>query len=64
MYEEQSAHLAEYIDRLNELAGCLNIDDKQRRIGELETEMGRTGFWNDPESAQKVTNVTPTTTHP
>jgi len=54
MYEEAAAQIKEYTDRLRELRSCLNVDGTKAKIGTLEQGMAAPGFWDDPESAQKV----------
>jgi peptide chain release factor 2 len=54
MYEIEAARIEEYIARLAELRRCLNVDGVKAQIAGLEHDMTATGFWDDPESAQKV----------
>jgi peptide chain release factor 2 len=54
MYEEEALRLEEYAGRLGELRKALNVDSLKGQIGQLEAEMTEQGFWDDPESAQKV----------
>ncbi|MEX2015591.1 MAG: peptide chain release factor 2, partial [Candidatus Hydrogenedentales bacterium] len=54
MYEEHASQIREFGSRLNELRACLNVDATKIEIARLEGEMVRPGFWDDPESAQKV----------
>ncbi len=54
MYEEEAELLGGYAERLRELRKCLNVDGTRARIAQLETEMARPGFWDDPEKAQKT----------
>jgi peptide chain release factor 2 len=54
MYEEETQAIQEHLARLGELRSCLNVDDTKEKIGKIELEMAAEGFWNDPESAQKV----------
>lgn len=55
MYEEQAEQVKNYLSRLGELRACLNVDDLKKRITELDEAMGAQGFWDDQETAQKVT---------
>ncbi|MBI3118369.1 MAG: peptide chain release factor 2 [Candidatus Hydrogenedentes bacterium] len=54
MYEVEMEDIKHYCERLAELRQCLNVEATKERIAELEQEMSVQGFWNDPESAQKV----------
>ena len=54
MFEEQSQRLREASERLAELIGALRLDDTRTKIADIEQKMTVAGFWNDPESAQKV----------
>lgn len=54
MYEIEVEEVKNYRQRLNELRACINVEGTRRRIAEIEARMGMTGFWDDPESAQKV----------
>lgn len=54
MYEIETDEIAGFLRRLTELRSCLNVDNIKRQIGDLEKVMSVQGFWDDPESAQKV----------
>ena len=54
MYEEESQAIQNHIGRLRELRACLDIDVTKEKITKIETTMTVEGFWDDPESAQKV----------
>ena len=54
MYEEEVAQANGYVERLDELRRCLNLEDTKAQIGQLEKDMSAPKFWDDPESAQKV----------
>ncbi|MBN2310827.1 MAG: peptide chain release factor 2 [Candidatus Hydrogenedentes bacterium] len=54
MYEDESTQIRGLAQRLAELRACLNVDDTQSDIARLETQMAGAGFWDDPESAQKI----------
>jgi peptide chain release factor 2 len=47
--------LAELFNQVQSLKSQLNLQQKQQRILELEDRMQAPDFWNDPESAQAVT---------
>ncbi|HEY3313944.1 MAG TPA: peptide chain release factor 2 [Bacillota bacterium] len=46
--------LAESGRKIEELRDSLDLPDKEKQIGELETQAGQPNFWSDQESAQKV----------
>ena len=54
MYELAIEQLTDFQARLRELRKCLNVEDTRQQIARLEHEMAIPGFWDDPESAQKV----------
>jgi len=54
MYEIEVEELKDYRQRLDQLHACLNVEGIKRRIGEIEGRMAAHGFWDDPESAQKI----------
>jgi len=54
MYEEEEGRFQGYAQRLDELRKCLSVDDSKDEIAQLEQHMSQQGFWDDPESAQKV----------
>jgi peptide chain release factor 2 len=54
MYEIDAARIESYLSRLTELRRCLNVEGVKAQIASLEQEMTVTGFWDDPDSAQKV----------
>ena len=54
MYEAEADQVQAFEKRLNELRSCLNVEDVQKRIASIEERMASSGFWDDPESAQKV----------
>ena len=54
MYEEETATIQNYVQRLDELRTCLNVDKLNTKIGELEGIMAAAGFWDHPEEAQKT----------
>ena len=46
--------LSNYDGPLEELGASLDLDNKKRRITELERMMEEPGFWDNPEESQKV----------
>ncbi|HOD50795.1 MAG TPA: peptide chain release factor 2 [Candidatus Hydrogenedentes bacterium] len=54
MYEEEAQLLAEYSERLQELRKCLHVDATKATIAQLQNEMAKPGFWDEPEKAQKL----------
>ncbi len=54
MFELELETLRNFDKRLSELRSCLNVDGIKAQIAELEETMSAQGFWDDPESAQKV----------
>lgn len=54
MYENDEIELRGFRSRLDELRSCLNVEDTKEQIERLEASMAVNGFWDDPESAQKV----------
>lgn len=54
MYEEEAARVKDFVERLDELCRCLNVEQTQDAIKKLETEMSNPKFWDDTESAQKT----------
>ncbi|MDO8682849.1 MAG: peptide chain release factor 2 [Armatimonadota bacterium] len=54
MVLEAKRELDGLLDELTELGGHLDLAGKQARIGELEKLTGRSGFWDDPQQAQKT----------
>lgn len=54
MYELELETIRGFDTRLTELRSCLNVESIREQIAELEKVMSEQGFWDDPESAQKV----------
>jgi len=54
MFDEETLRLNGFAERLDELLRCLNVEAVQKEIGEIESRMAATGFWDDPDSAQTV----------
>src|SRR5438045_2919430 len=46
--------LAAVRDQLEPLAASIDVETLERRVRELEEEMGAPGFWDDQERAAKV----------
>lgn len=54
MYEEQATQIDDCAKRLEDLLTALNVEETKNEIQDLETNMAADGFWDHPESAQKV----------
>ncbi|MGB5896304.1 MAG: peptide chain release factor 2 [Ignavibacteriaceae bacterium] len=54
MYEEEHKELKSYKDRVEKLRRYLDIDDKEAKIKELQTQSEDPSFWNDQLAAQKI----------
>ncbi|NPV53637.1 MAG: peptide chain release factor 2 [Firmicutes bacterium] len=54
MLGEMKQELEGLQQRIEEMREYLEIDGKKAELARLEAEMGGPGFWDDPESAQKV----------
>lgn len=54
MYEVEIGRLKEYTGRLQELRKCLNVEGVKAQIASIEHQMAASGFWDDPETAQKA----------
>jgi peptide chain release factor 2 len=54
MFEEEAGKIAGFVIRLEDLRTALNVDEVQRKIGDVEARMAEPTFWNDPEFAQTV----------
>jgi len=54
MYEDAAAGIRAYVERLDQLRACLNVDGTKRQIAEIEREMAEPGFWDSPERAQRL----------
>lgn len=52
--EQYKLELNSYKDRVKELAKSFHIEETNEKIAELEKDMERTDFWDDPQSSQKV----------
>nr|MCR4704724.1 PCRF domain-containing protein [Lachnospiraceae bacterium] len=47
--DQMKTELQSYAEPLKEVRDSLGLDDKKRRIEELEREMEAPGFWDDPD---------------
>jgi len=54
MFEATREHLETLKQRLSTLNETLNLSEAEQRIAALESEMHRSGFWDNPESAQRT----------
>ncbi|MCR5250645.1 MAG: peptide chain release factor 2 [Lachnospiraceae bacterium] len=53
--DQMKLEITQYTDTLKEVRDSLDIDNKKRRIEELDMEMASPEFWNDPDRANKLT---------
>jgi len=54
MYDEETARLNGFAERLDELLQCLNVEATQEEIAKIESQMVAPNFWDDSESAQST----------
>ncbi|MBR6155687.1 MAG: PCRF domain-containing protein, partial [Lachnospiraceae bacterium] len=52
--DQMKLELMQYKDTLKEVRDSLDIDNKKKRIEELDMEMASPDFWSDPERANKL----------
>ncbi|MBR1471518.1 MAG: peptide chain release factor 2 [Lachnospiraceae bacterium] len=52
--DQMLLELRQYKDTLKEVRDSLDIDNKKKRIEELDMEMASPDFWSDPERANKL----------
>ena len=52
--DQMKAEILSYEESLKEVKESLSLEDKKRRIEELELEMAAPGFWDDPEKSNKL----------
>ncbi len=52
--DQMKLELMQYKDTLKEVRDSLDIDNKKKRIEELDMEMASPDFWADPERANKL----------
>lgn len=52
--DQMKAEILSYKDTLKEVTDSLELDSKTRRIEELELEMAAPGFWDNPETSNKI----------
>ena len=46
--------ISDYDKPLQQIKNSLDLDNKQKRIEELEADMEAPGFWDDTEKSQKA----------
>lgn len=54
MYEEETAQVKKYIQRLDDLRSYLNVDTVRAEIGKIEATMAAPHFWDNAETAQQT----------
>ena len=54
MFDEETARLSGFAERLDELLQCLNVEATQKEIARIETQMAAPDFWDNSDSAQAV----------
>lgn len=54
MAEVSSEALDALAQRLHEVEGYLHIDERRGKVGELEAQSARPGFWDDAEAAREL----------
>ena len=52
--DELKAQLRTYEEPMQQMRSSLDLDNKEKRIEELERTMAEPGFWDNPEKAQKL----------
>ena len=52
--DELKARLKTYEEPMQQMRSSLDLDNKEKRIEELERTMAEPGFWENPEKAQKL----------
>ena len=52
--DEFKAKLKTYEQPLEEMRSSLDLENKERRIEELERTMAEPSFWDNPEQSQKI----------
>ena len=52
--DELKAQLKTYEEPMQQMRSSLDLDNKEKRIEELERTMAEPGFWENPENAQKL----------
>ena len=53
--DQMKLELSQYKDTLAEVLDSLDIENKKKRIEELDMEMASPDFWNDPDRANRLT---------
>jgi hypothetical protein len=52
--DELKAQLKTYEEPMQQMRSSLDLDNKEKRIEELERTMSEPGFWENPEKASKL----------
>ena len=52
--DELKARMKTYEEPMQQMRSSLDLDNKEKRIEELERTMAEPGFWENPEQAQKL----------
>ena len=52
--DELKAQMKTYEEPMQQMRSSLDLDNKEKRIEELERTMAEPGFWENPEKAQKL----------
>ena len=52
--DELKAQMKTYEEPMQQMRSSLDLDNKEKRIEELERTMAEPGFWENPEQAQKL----------
>ena len=52
--DELKAQMKTYEEPMQQMRSSLDLDNKEKRIEELERTMAEPGFWENPENAQKL----------
>ena len=52
--DELKARMKTYEEPMQQMRSSLDLDNKEKRIEELERTMAEPGFWENPEKAQKL----------
>ncbi|MCM2360029.1 MAG: peptide chain release factor 2 [Geobacteraceae bacterium] len=54
MYREEIARIEALAERITKLRGSLDVDRQREDMQELDARIAAPGFWDDPDSAQKI----------
>ena len=52
--DELKAQMKTYEEPMQQMRSSLDLDNKEKRIEELERTMAEPGFWENPEKAQEM----------